>query len=143
MTVRRAASYPLLALVLAACNAAPTPEADPAEVETVVASFYEDIGAADYPGMEALTTPDFEIVDGGLRMDFREFRDFLADVFAQGVELDFALDRLNTVVQGDVAYTTLRALNQPLDRAFHETVILRRIDGVWLVDRFHSTPVRE
>ena len=109
----------------------------------MVARFYDGIGAADYPGLDALTTPEFEIVDGGRRMDFPGFQAFLTDALARGIEIDFALDRFNTVIEGDVAYTTLHAVNQPMAAAFHETVILRRIDGEWLVDRFHSTPVRE
>ena len=36
-------------------------------------------GAGDFPGIEALTTAEFEIVDGGRRMDLGELEDFVAE----------------------------------------------------------------
>ena len=132
----------LALIVLAATPAHSSAQTARHEVEEAVHSFYAAIGTLDPDHIIALTTPEFEIVDGGMRMDSRAFEAFVAELASRGSEVDFALQELNTVVAGDVAYTTLRAVNRPVDTAFLETLILRRVEGAWLIDRFHSTPVR-
>ena len=61
----------------------------------------------------------------------------------------YDLSDWRTVVEGDVAWTSLRnrALvspqkGSPVHLDWRETVVLRKRDGQWLIARYQSAPVR-
>ena len=61
----------------------------------------------------------------------------------------YALSDWRTTVQGDVAWTSLRnraqlmpAKGPPMPLDWRETAVLTKVSGAWLIDRYHSAPVR-
>ena len=112
------------------------------KVEGAVKAFYQSVEDLDFVSMRTMITPEFEIVDGGKRMDIGQFEKFLKEGVATGFRLDFELSEFNTEIGTDIAYTSFRTVNPAEERAFFESAIFRRKDGTWLLDRFHSTPVR-
>ena len=131
-----------LFVALAACAPSPVSAQDPGSVEAVVHEFFAGIEEGDVERIRNLVTPDFEIIDGGARMDMAQFEDMLAEIAEEGIELRFHLTEFNTEVVGDVAYTSLRSEDPGRGRVFFETATLRRVDGRWMMDRFTSTPRR-
>ncbi|MBT8337368.1 MAG: nuclear transport factor 2 family protein [Gemmatimonadetes bacterium] len=121
---------------------APTGAAASGDIRPVVRAFYEHIGTFDVAALDTLLTEEFEIVDGGFRMDGPDFLFFLQGLREQGFEFDFRLSDWNTRIEGTVAYTLLTSVNRPLDATFHESAILRWDGGRWRIDRFQSTPAR-
>ena len=113
-----------------------------ADIRPVVSAFYEHIGAFDLVALDTLLTDEFQIVDGGLRLDADGFADFLVSLREQGIEFDFRLADWSTRVEGTIAYTLLTSVNRPLEATFHESAILRWDGDRWRIDRFHSTAAR-
>lgn len=136
----------LTAFLIVGCgsHAPETPEATTTapEIEAVVETLYASLTNHDMAALRAVTTADFEIIDGGLRMTGPEFEAFITELHGQGLRLDFELSDFNTEIVDDVAYTSVRSLDRVSGRVFFESQILTRVDGGWLVDRFTSTPER-
>lgn len=62
----------------------------------------------------------------------------------------YALSDWRTDVHGDVAWTSLRnravvtpQAGPPMSLDWRETAVLTKVDGAWLIDRYHSAPVRK
>ena len=133
----------LLVLASASFACAPAdPLPPPGDVQPVVEAFYASLSAFDLEGLDTLVTGDFEIVDGGRRMDATGFASFMTGLRGQGLEFDFAFSEWSTRVEGHVAYTLLTSVNQPVDATFYESAILLWDGSAWRIDRFHSTPAR-
>ena len=112
------------------------------KVEEAVMAFYQSVENLDFKSIRTMITADFEIVDGGKRMDMDQFEQFLQAAATMGFQLVFEQIEFNTALAGEVAYTSFRTVNPKEERAFFEMAILRRTGGTWKLDRFHSTPVR-
>lgn len=105
-------------------------------VKTYIALF----GAYDYEGMGALSTPNAEISDYGIRLDHAGFTDHVhhtAGIYELPLEPSAA--QFNTVISGDVAYTSFMFFYGGGEESLG-TMILRRVKNKWLVDRFIVTP---
>jgi len=121
------------------CSSEAVPELDSPEVESAARHFYELISAYDYAGIRAASSPDFEILEAGLRMDIDGFVSMLQGMEARSMELEFEAAEFNTEVSGDVAYTT-NLLMSAGGLSYLDGFILRRTDSGWLVDRAFSMP---
>lgn len=117
-----------------------TSTADPAEatpelIESVVRKYFDHFSNYDYESMRSMATPEFETIDGGIRLTHPEFEDYVRNTAElHGVELDFKLSQLRTRIAGDVAYTTF--LLTYGDLANTDLVTLRLSDEQWLIDVF-------
>lgn len=129
----------LLLLATVACGPSPVPTGDDAdEVENAIRQLAAVVAAYDYEAYRAAITPDFEIIDAGMRMDRDEFEALLRRMEARGASLDFVLSDFNTEIAGQVAYTSFHNLNRNSGSEFLESMILRRSEDGWLVDRYIS-----
>jgi hypothetical protein len=125
-------------LITAGCATTGDPDRDLADIETAARSFYQLIAAYDYQGLRTASSPDFEILEAGRRMDMDDFVSMLQGMESRGVELSFDVTDFNTEVSGDVGYTTQRMVSGS-GNAYLEGLILRRTASGWLVDRAFST----
>ena len=126
----------ILGLVVAASFACTpqgqTPPADPNEVEAAARAFQQHAHTFDYVALRAATTPDFEFLMDGLRMDLDGFEALLREMEesrggrALGIYdmLDF-----NTEIVGEVAYTSWASTY------WLESAVFIRSGDQWLVDR--------
>lgn len=125
-------------LITAGCAATGDPDRDLADVEIAARSFYQLIAAYDYEGLRTASSPDFEILEAGRRMDMDDFVSMLQGMESRRVQLSFDITRFNTEVSGDVGYTTVRMVSGS-GTHYLEALILRRTASGWLVDRAFST----
>ncbi len=139
-TKRRA----ILGLLLSCTGCVPSPrgeQSDPAEVEAAVRQFAVHVSQYNYEGIRGDVTPDFEMIEGGVRMDLDGFTALLRRMEARNNRLDFEPSEFNTEVFSDVAYTSLRDFNRSSGSQFLESAILHRSGDQWLIDRFFSARV--
>ena len=136
--MNRSISIACAVLVNTACAAAGNTDLDHAGVESAARGFYELIEAYDYDGLRTGSSPDFEILEAGRRMDMDDFVSMLEGMETRGVQLRFDLTDFNTEVSGDVGYTTYRMVSGS-GNAYLEALVLRRTASGWLVDRAFST----
>jgi hypothetical protein len=136
--LKRSVSIACAVLVNTACAGAGNSDLDHTDVESATREFYEHIEAYDYEGLRTGSSPDFEILEAGRRMDMDDFVSMLQGMETRGAELSFDLTDLNTEVLGDVGYTTYRMVSGS-GNAYLEALILRRTASGWLVDRAFST----
>jgi hypothetical protein len=125
----------------------PVAQAEPTveEIESVVRKYFDHFSKYDFEGMRSMATPDFETLDGGIRLTHPELEDWVRNsAQLNGVELDFEVSQIRTRISDDVAYSTF--LLTYGDTASTDLVALRRIDNEWLVDIFdhqHESSVPE
>lgn len=145
----------LSTVVLGACGRSrvepATPERSPAVHRLVEAAvtdtFFGAIAHFDYAALRRSVTPDFELVEDTLRLTTEGFVDFIRPLEGRGT-IAYRFENLNTRVVGNTAWTTyrnfgtLRLDGQGRTKEWLETAVLVRLDGVWRIDRLHSTLVR-
>ena len=124
------------------CSQAEDPDVDRGAVEAAVRAFYQLLEAYDYDGLRAASSPDFEILEAGLRMDMDDFVSMLQGMESRGVQLSFDLADFDTEVSGDVGYTTYRMVSGG-GSAYLEGLILLRTGSGWVADRAFSTRAAE
>jgi hypothetical protein len=108
-------------------------------IEAVIRSYFDRLQAYDYEGMRSLATPNFETIDGGVRLTHPEFEDYVRTTAELGgAVLDFDLSQFNTRIAGDVAYTTYSMSG--LGNLFLDQMVLRRSGDEWLIDVFNHSP---
>jgi len=113
---------------------------DADQVETVVRQYFDHLAQYDYAAMRAMATPEFETLDGGVRLTHPEFEDYVRGTAEiSGAELQFELSQFNTEISSDVAYITY--LNTITGSANLDGMILKRSGERWLIDRFFHMPV--
>jgi hypothetical protein len=159
--MRSIASAATFVLVCASCAApAPTPEAPPtdpaaerAAVERAITQWFDSgIAPGDSAVMRRGLTATAAILEDSVWYDRAGFIDFVVGfpkVVGSPYTMRFALSDWRTTVEGDVAWTSLRnravltpEKGKPMNFDWRETAILTRVDGAWLIDRYHSAPVR-
>ena len=116
-------------------------------VEQTLADWYTAITEHAMDTVAAALAPGFLLVENTELLD----RAALLERLAMGVSLGTqtaVLSEFHTVVQGDVAWTTLRnrevwTPNEggPVRLEFIETAVLQKSAGRWLIERYHATPI--
>lgn len=123
---------------------------DPADsVEVVLTRWYEAIAVHDSAGIAAPLAEDFLLVEDTTLVRREPLVRGLMAGAGQGTQRT-ALRDFHTVVTQEVAWTTFRNHEDwiptngraPMGFDFIETVVFRRHDGRWLMERYHATPVR-
>jgi ketosteroid isomerase-like protein len=114
-------------------------------VENVLTDWYAAITRQDINAVAALLTEDFLIVETDTLMERAVFLKGLAEGFGMGRQTGERGD-FHTAAAGDTAWTTLRNHEtwtpdegEPLPLEFLETVVFQRLDGRWLIARYHAT----
>ena len=143
------------AVALAACEArepaaAPvaSAEQDARAVEAVLQGWYDASARHDSAAYVAPMLPEFFIFEDTTRYDKAALTRLVVSSFAQGTDRATMTD-FNTVVVGDVAFTSFRNSEvftpvgaAPLPaRRYLETVVFRRVDGQWRMERYHATRI--
>jgi hypothetical protein len=143
----------LLALALAACAPAPRPAAPaaldpPDSVEIVLTRWYDAMAAHDSAGGLAPLPPEFLLVEDTTLVTREQLVRGLMAGAGHGHQTS-ERSGFHTVVTDSVAWTTLRNHEQwlptkgtPLTLDFIETVVFRKHEGRWMIDRYHATRLR-
>ena len=114
---------------------------DSTQVEAVVHRYFDLLAQYDYLAMRALATPEYETLDGGVRLTHPEFEDYVRGT-AQlgGAQMVFDLSQFNTQIVSDIAYTTfVNTITDESTARFTpnlDGMILKRSGDQWLIDRF-------
>jgi len=143
------------AVALAACQtrepaAAPAANAqeDARAVEAVLQGWYDASARHDSAAYVAPMLPEFFIFEDTTRYDKAALTRLVVSSFAAGTDRATMSD-FNTVVVGDAAFTSFRnsevftpvgAAPLPV-RRYLETVVLRRVEGQWRMERYHATRI--
>jgi hypothetical protein len=114
--------------------------------------FNSSIAGLDTAAISAGVTPTFFIFEDTLRLDRAGFVGYVAQQIASmpgPFTLRYALSEWDTRIEGDVAWTSFRnrgvltpSQGDPTSFEWLDTAILMRVDGSWLIERYHSAPVR-
>lgn len=143
-------SHYAVAILLVACStpAAPPPASVPQDdaraIHQTLLDWYQAIHTFDSAGIAAPLTPTFLILEDTLPLSKEAL---VAGILSgRGLGSQTAeLRDLNTRVRGDVAWTTLRnhevftpATGKPDTLDFLETIVFERIEGRWMIDRYHA-----
>ena len=110
------------------------------EARRVLYAYFNAYVAQDRDSLRRLTTDDFELIENGYPIDFARFTETM-DVKKPGTE-KFAFDDLEIEVVGDIALFRYRLSWREGDKTTFsgiETGIARRLQGRWLLARFHDT----
>ena len=119
----------------------PQAPSDASQVETVVREYFEHLANYDYLAMREMATPEYETLDGGVRLSHPEFEDYVRGTAQlNGNEMVFHLSQFDTQIYSDIAYTTFHNTisleNSPAVTRNLDGMILKRSGDQWLVDRF-------
>lgn len=142
------------ALGCAGCGGAPSggaPRAslDPTDsIEVVLARWYDAIAAHDSLGIEAPLLPEFFILEDTRFVPRAELVRGLLAGAGMGHQTS-ERSEFRTVVTDSVAWTTFRnrerwlpAQGAPDSLEFLESVVFRKRDGRWRMERYHATRVQ-
>ncbi len=153
MTFRSALTGLAAAVVLASSAQAQTP--DEQQVRTVVTAYKDAIERMDVSQTPALFWPDAAIFEnGGVEGTFTYYLEHhLGPEFADLAGFDFRGHEVNVAVDGDTAFvsetytyhiTFKDAARAPIERRGVATSVLRKRDGEWRFDSYHSSarPIR-
>jgi hypothetical protein len=147
-----------VSVVLTSC-AAPAPRAaDPAveraAVERAITQWYDSgVAVGDTAVMKRGLTPTFAILLDSVWYDKAgviKYVSSLPSLVGGPFTWRYAFSDWRTEVHGDVAWTTFRdravltpQKGAPVPFDWWETVVLTKVDGAWLIDRYQSAPVRK
>lgn len=153
MTFRSALTGLAAAVVLASSAQAQTP--DEQQVRTVVTAYKDAIERMDVSQTPALFWPDAAIFEnGGVEGTFTYYLEHhLGPEFADLAGFDFRGHEVNVAINGDTAFvsetytyhiTFKDASRAPIERRGVATSVLRKRDGQWRFDIYHSSarPIR-
>jgi hypothetical protein len=129
----------------AQCSASETAKA---EVEQTIRDFFDTLRGEGELTFEDVTTPTMYSFDVGQRFEGRALADLIAEVLADGVELNWSLGPMDTKVSCNVAWSqwvnTGSAGTPPNVNpvSWLESAVLVYRDGRWKIDFFHSQRAR-
>jgi ketosteroid isomerase-like protein len=116
-------------------------------VEQTLVDWYTAITEHAMDAVAAALAPGFLLVENTELLDRVALLERLTLGINYGTQTA-VLSEFHTVVQGDVAWTTLRnhevwtpKEGDPVRLEFIETVVLRKSAGRWLMERYQATPV--
>jgi ketosteroid isomerase-like protein len=139
------------ALLLAGCTLEQSPltpaRSETAAIERVLTDWYAAMARHDSAAVADAMLPGFVIFEDTLAMDKSAILKEIVAGFDAGTQTA-SLTGFRTQVQGDVAWTSLRNNERWTAKdgtsgtaAFLETVIFRRTDGQWRMERYHATRI--
>ena len=135
----------LVALVLISYGFAPQDsEADKVNAEASIKEFYTTLARHDFEALKAICTPGFHAIEDGQEMNsLKEFTEkaktflvYSTKFDLEFVETDLGTDMAMSIVKLDA---TLTRDNYQSTIQIVENYLLKKIDGKWLIDFFHST----
>jgi len=131
-------------------SATPKHVADPADsVETALVHWYDAVAAQDSAGIVEGMAPDFLLVEDTTLMTREVLMRHFMDSRGKGRQSAHLSD-FHTVVSHSTAWTTMRnhevwvptGSTDSTAYDFIETVVFRRHDGRWRMERYPATPIR-
>lgn len=127
----------------------PDPAAARAEVEQTIRDFFDALRMEDKAPFERLTTSRFYAFDVGQRFPGSTLGDLIVEALADGVEINWELQPMDTTVRCDVAWSqweNIGSAGTPPDVQpvrWLESAVLVHEDGRWKLDFFHSQRAKE
>jgi ketosteroid isomerase-like protein len=103
--------------------------------------------ADDLARFRAVTTPDFYAFDGGGRFIGDALMDLIKSAHAAGKVYVWTVNEPEVRIQGDVAWITyvnrgsIKDASGTKDLSWLESAVLRKENGTWRIQFFHSTRV--
>ena len=132
-----------LLFIITGCTK-PDPEAEKANAEAAVKEFYVAIENFDYEAMRTVCTEDFHAVEDGYV--FNTLDEWLSGFKSfEGSKGQIKIDFPQTEVSGDVALSIVKFdvvwTKGPVQLFFKgiESYFLKKVNGKWLIDFYHST----
>jgi hypothetical protein len=145
-------------VVLTSCAAPAPPAANPAveqaAVERAITQWYDSgVAVGDTAVMKRGLTPTFAILVDSVWYDkagIIQYISSLPSLVGGPFTWRYAFSDWRTAVHGDVAWTSFRdravltpQKGAPVSFDWWETVVLTKVDGAWLIDRYQSASVRK
>jgi ketosteroid isomerase-like protein len=132
-----------LLFIITGC-AKPDPEAEKVNAEAAVKGFYAAIENFDFEAMHTFCTKDFHAIEDG--QVFNNLDEFIEMAkFFEGSKGQIKIDFPQTEVSGDVALSIVKFdavwTKDPVQLFFKgiESYFLKKVNGKWLIDFYHST----
>jgi ketosteroid isomerase-like protein len=117
---------------------------DEIEVQATLVGWYTAMTAHDMTAVGDALTESFLLIEHDELLDRAQLLQMLSGETGDTIVAD--LSDFHVTIDGDVAWSTHRNhevytphAGEPLKLEFLETVVLVRIDGRWLIDRYHAT----
>jgi Domain of unknown function (DUF4440) len=132
----------------ASVRTTPASTADARAVESVLHAWYDASSRHDSAAYAAPLLPEFFIFEDTTRYDKPTLVRLVAEGFAAGTDRATLSDFATTIV-GDAAWTSFRntevftpngAPSRPV-RRYLETAVFRRVNGAWMLERYHATRI--
>ena len=125
-----------------------SPETDAREVEALLRRWYDASEKHDSAAYAALMLPEFFIFEDTTLYDKPTLTRLVAEGFAYGTD-HASLSDLKTAVSGDAAWTSFRneevwtpnGRKAEAPRRYLESAVFRRVNGQWLLERYHATRI--
>ncbi len=138
---------PLLSENYAALAQSETSDAE-ASVEAAVRDYYEHIKVYDLDAMRSASTPGFEIIYAGVRLDIDEFtkRHKVEEqedgpAASRPDRMDYENTNFEIEIDGKLAFSRSREMH-PHDNNYYDYWVLRRDDDEWLIHRIFHMPMQ-
>lgn len=140
-----AAAAPLPA---AAADAGAAKDPAAAEIEELARTYFRYLGEFNFESMWDMSTPEFVMFehDGtrAMRMDLKAFDERLRGAKEAGAQIRYEPGDFHTTVTPSAAWTVYVERGQiptNQDRRFYGTMIFKRVDDRWLLDKMVSMPI--
>ena len=135
--------FAFLLFILSAC-AKPDPKAEEVNAEAAIKRFYTAIENFDYEAMRTVCTKDFHAIEDGYV--FKNLDEWIAGFKSfEGSKGQIKIDFPQTEVSGDAALSIVKFdivwTKDPVQLFFKgiESYFLKKVNGRWLIDFYHST----
>lgn len=133
-------------LALATPLPAQAQEPDRAEIRQTLQDFFAAARSDDIVKFASLTTPDFHAFDGGAKFAGDELMRLIVRKHAEGWVFEWNLQEPHIGLHGDVAWASwlnVGSVREPggtaTEQTWQESAFLRRREGRWLIEFFHSS----
>ena len=125
-----------------------SPADDAREVEALLRGWYDASEKHDSAAWTDVLLPSFFIFEDTTVYDKPTLTRLVVEGYAQGTDRARLYD-FRTEVSGDVAWTSFRndevwtpnGGKPEAPRRFMESAVFRRVDGRWLMERYHATRI--
>jgi ketosteroid isomerase-like protein len=120
---------------------------DQAQVTQTVRDMFVAAAADDFAKLRAVTTPDFFAFDAGGRFTGESLMDLIKAAHAAGKVYTWTVNEPEVHLHGDIAWITyvnrgsIKDASGTKDVSWLESAVLRKENGRWRIQFFHSTRV--
>jgi ketosteroid isomerase-like protein len=131
---------------LAADQPGPT-TADQVQVTEAIRSMFAALAAEDLPKLRSLIAPDFYAFEAGGRITGDALIDLMKKAHAAGKVYVWTVNEPEVHIDGDMAWVTytnrgsIKDASETKNLSWLESAILRKAEGNWRIEFFHSTRV--